>query len=336
LFGYDQREIAGEGIAVLLAPESHRDVLGALEAFRVGEDRQHELTEVVGRSRGGDRISLSLTLGRIGQGDGPATCVVIRNASRLKQAEAALSQAKRARDQAGQQATDFLTRISHEIRTPLNAIIGFAEVMLEERLGAVGSERYKSYLTDIRDSGAQVIKLVDDLLDLSKAMAGRTTVPGEGVELNDALMRGVASLQPAAARARVVLRTSFSSGLPPVLIDERSLGQVIDSLLSNAIRFTEAGGQVIASTAMTDQNEVALRIRDTGIGMSHDELEAALEPFRQVSTTRSNEGRGLGLPLARALVEANDGAFAISSEPGEGTLVEILFARSRLDTDHEA
>jgi signal transduction histidine kinase len=101
--------------------------------------------------------------------------------------------------------------------------------------------------------------------------------------------------------------------------------QVAFNVLSNAIRFTEAGGQVIASTAITDQGEIALRIRDTGIGMSADEVAAALEPFRQVSATRSSEGRGLGLPLAKALVESNRGTFSVTSAPKQGTLVEVLF-----------
>jgi signal transduction histidine kinase len=171
-----------------------------------------------------------------------------------------------------------------------------------------------------------VIKLVDDLLDLSKAMFGQAPIPRDGLDLNGVLAESVNILQPLASRERIILRTSFAAGLPPLFVEERSARQVAVNILSNAIRFTEAGGQVIASTAVTDQGEIALRIRDTGIGMSADELEGALEPFRQVSTTRGAAGgRGLGLPLAKALVEANRGSFTIASNPHEGTLVEILF-----------
>jgi signal transduction histidine kinase len=263
----------------------------------------------------------------------------MRDEARLRQAESDLARARRSSGKADRQAAAFLGRISHEVRTPLNAIIGFAEVMIEERFGPIGTSRYKSYLADIRDSGTQVIKLVDDLTDLANAITGRFEIPEDGIDLNQAVVDTVAALQPAAARARIVVRTSFASGLPRLFVDARAIRQVVDNILSNAIGFTEAGGQVIASTALSDRGEIVLRIRDTGIGMSADEIETALEPFRQPSALRT-EGRGLGLPLAKALVEANRGSLVITSRSGEGTLVEVLFpaatARSAAAATEEA
>ncbi len=141
---------------------------------------------------------------------------------------------------------------------------------------------------------------------------------------------GVALMQPQAARERIVMRTSFAQKLPAVVADERSVRQIVLNVIVNAIRFTEAGGQVIVSTALTDRGEVAFRVRDTGIGMTEEEIESALEPFRQLATARKRGGTGLGLPLTKALVEANRGAMQISSSPNEGTLVEVLFPPMRV------
>jgi signal transduction histidine kinase len=137
-------------------------------------------------------------------------------------------------------------------------------------------------------------------------------------------------MQPAAARERIVIRTSFASGLPRLVADERSIRQVALNLVSNAVRYTEPGGQVIVSTSLTDAGELAFRVRDTGIGMTQAEIEDALEPFRQVSVIRREDGTGLGLPLSKALVEANRGTFSITSRRGEGTLVEVLFPSARV------
>jgi len=140
----------------------------------------------------------------------------------------------------------------------------------------------------------------------------------------------VALLQPQAARERIVLRTSFAENLPNLSVDERSLRQIILNLLSNAVKFTDAGGQVIVSTAKGPDGDMVFRVRDTGIGMNDTEVEAALEPFRQLATARKPGGTGLGLPLTKALVEANQGTLRISSRKDEGTLVEVVFPPARV------
>jgi len=138
-------------------------------------------------------------------------------------------------------------------------------------------------------------------------------------------------MQPQANREGVILRSALPR-VPPVVADARSIRQILFNLISNAIKFTREGGQVIVSTALSDAGEVVLRVRDTGIGMSDKEITTALEPFRQVATrSRAQaEGTGLGLPLTKALAEANRAAFAIESRPGEGTLVEITFPSTRV------
>ncbi len=332
LFGYDQRDVVGDAITVLLSPESHIVALDYLEGLRSPgvASLLNDGREVLGRERQGGTIPLFMTMGRVNDGPDRKFCAVLRDITAFKKTEGELLGAKRAAEQASAQKSDLLAKISHEIRTPLNAIIGFAEVMLEERFGPIGNERYKEYLRDVHASGAHVISLVNDLLDLAKVEAGRLELSFTSVSLNDLVGACVTLLQPQASRDRIVVRTSFASKLPPVVADERSVRQIVLNLVSNAIKFTDAGGQVIVSTALTDRGEVAFRVRDTGIGMTEAEVEAALEPFRQLATSRKRGGTGLGLPLTKALVEANRGALQITSRPAEGTLVEVIFPPTRV------
>jgi PAS domain S-box-containing protein len=332
LFGYDQREVVGDAITVLLAPESHMVALDYLDRLRspgVGS-LLNDGREVWGRVRQGGSMALFMTMGSVSEGPGRKFCAVLRDITAFKKAEGELMGAKRAAEEASAQKSDLLAKISHEIRTPLNAIIGFAEVMLEERFGPIGNDRYKDYLKDVHASGAHVMSLVNDLLDLAKIEAGRMDLSFTSVDLNILASACFTLMQPQAMRHRIVMRTSFAHKLPPVVADERSIRQILLNLVSNAIKFTDAGGQVILSTALTDRGEVAFRVRDTGIGMTEKEIEAALEPFRQIATSQRRGGTGLGLPLTKALVEANRGALQIASHPREGTLVEVIFPPTRV------
>jgi PAS domain S-box-containing protein len=332
LFGYDQREVTGEPISILFAPDSHNLAMDYLEGLKGGGVASvlNDGREVLGRVRQGGQVPLFMTMGRIADGAERKFCAVLRDITAWKLAERELTEARKAAERASAQKSDVLAKISHEIRTPLNAIIGFSEVMAEERFGPIGNERYKEYSRDIRESGGYLISLVNDLLDLAKIEAGRLDLEFVSVNLNDIATSAVALLQPEAARNRVVLRSGLSPKLPPVVADERSLRQIVINLLSNAVKFTDAGGQVIVSTALGDKGEAILRVRDTGIGMTEKELALALEPFRQVSTTNRGGGTGLGLPLTKALVEANRGSFVITSIKAEGTLAEVIFPPQRV------
>ncbi|MBN9442672.1 ATP-binding protein, partial [Bosea sp. (in: a-proteobacteria)] len=329
---YDQREVTGELFTLLFSAESHAPALDYLEGLKGGGVASvlNDGREVVGRVRQGGKIPLFMTMGQIAHGADPRFCAVLRDITAWKKTEGELVDARKAAEMASAQKSDVLAKISHEIRTPLNAIIGFAEVMAEERFGPIENERYKEYLRDIHQSGGYVISLVNDLLDLAKIEAGKLELDFASVNLNEIALSTVALLQPEAQRGRVVLRSGLSPKLPPVVADERSIRQIAINLLSNAVKFTDAGGQVIISTALGDQGEAILRVRDTGIGMDDDELKLALEPFRQVPTTRRSGGTGLGLPLTKALVEANRAAMAITSVKKEGTLVEITFPPQRV------
>ena len=247
-----------------------------------------------------------------------------------KKVEEELKQARQEAERTSALKSDFLAKVSHEIRTPLNAIMGFAEVIMEERFGPIGNERYRDYLRDIHTSGAHVISLVNDLLDLSKIEAGKIDLQFVSVDVNRAISEAVGIMQPQANQARIIMRLSLAPHLPKIVADERSLRQILLNLLSNAVKFNEPGGQVIISSALTDTGNAVIRIRDTGIGMSDKDIETALEPFRQLATSRQTNGTGLGLPLTKALVEANRAFFTIKSKKDEGTFVEVAFPPARV------
>ncbi|WP_457798945.1 histidine kinase dimerization/phospho-acceptor domain-containing protein [Methylocystis sp. S23] len=236
-----------------------------------------------------------------------------------------LAAARDAAEQANAAKSDFLARISHEIRTPLNAIIGFAEVMMEERFGPIGSERYKEYLKDVHSSGEHVLSLVNDLLDLSKIEAGKMELEFDRVDANAVIAECASIMQTQANQAKIVMRLALADRLPSIRADQRSLKQILLNLLSNAMKFNEPGGQVIVSSALTESGFVVIRVKDTGVGMSEDEVATALEPFKQIATSSSMRGTGLGLPLTKALIEANHASFTIRSRKNEGTLIEIAF-----------
>jgi PAS domain S-box-containing protein len=328
-FGRSVGELRGASFTLLLAPESHETGLDYLEGVRggIGSALFAEGREVLGMKRDGGPVPMLMRIGRMPEGDRLA--IVLRDLSPWRKAEEELVSAKQRSDRASSQKSDFLAKISHEIRTPLNAIIGFSEVMSEERFGPVGNPRYREYLRDIRASGEHLVSLVNDLLDLSKIEAGKLDLNFASVDLNAVVQGCVAIMQPQSHARQIVIRTSFSRTLPPVVADQRSVRQIVLNLLSNAVKFTEAGGQVIIATALTDLGQAVIRVRDTGIGMSARDIETALEPFRQLVTATAG-GTGLGLPLTKALVEANKATFAIESEVGEGTLVEVIFPPTRV------
>jgi PAS domain S-box-containing protein len=328
LFGYEYHEIARRPFTELFAPESERlarDYLdglannGLASALNAGR-------EVIGRVRQGGLIPLFMTMGRIGEGM-PKFCAVLRDITQWKRAEEDLTNAKRSAERASSAKSEFLAKISHEIRTPLNAVLGFSEVILKEQFGALGNERYREYMRDIHASGEHLVSLINDLLDLSKIEAGKLDLVFANVNLNELTRQCVALMQPQANQSRIIIRSSLAPNLPPVMADARSVRQIVLNLLSNSIKFTGAGGQVIVSTALTDRGEAVLRVRDTGHGMTEKEIETALEPFRQLATSTrwGSGGTGLGLPLTKALAEANRARFAIKSAVDAGTLVEVVF-----------
>src|SRR5450755_3587674 len=236
LFGYDAADFTELTFGDLFAPESRRSVLDYLDRLARGAAAGILETgrDSIGRVRQGGLVPLYVTIGRIEDGD--KLCAVLRDVTAWKRTEEELINARQQAERASTAKSEFLAKISHEIRTPLNAIIGFSEVMMDERFGAVGNDRYKQYLKDIHSSGGHLISLLNDLLDLSKIEAGKLELTFVSVNLNDLVQQCVAIMQQQANSERVIIRTSLPLSLPQIVADARSVRQIALNLLSNSIK----------------------------------------------------------------------------------------------------
>ena len=334
IFGYRIAEVADKPFGDLLTGESRkvlRDYLSALQGPGLASvfNDGREVNAVV---KQGGTVPLFLTIGALQSlASRAAFCAVVRDITQWKRTESELRDAKEVAEATSRQKSEFLARISHELRTPLNAIMGFSEVMRLERFGEIKNDKYRGYVNDIHSSGGLLLSLINDLLDLSKVEAGQLELNFTSVNLSDTADNAIRMLQEAATGARVVIRKAMPGDLPNVVADQRSMRQIMLNIISNAIKFTDPGGQVIVSAQLNKSGELKLRVKDTGIGMNAEQLRDALEPFKRVMTEgREVQGTGLGLPLTKALAEANRTKFEISSEPRKGTLIELTFPTTRV------
>jgi PAS domain S-box-containing protein len=334
LFGYDGAELVQRNLAELFAPESVpavRDYLQSVEGADISSllEQGRDRRDLLARVRSGGLIPVSMTMGRT-QAHGPNFFAVFRDLSQSKKSESELREARRLAERAASAKSDMLARISHEVRTPLNAIIGFAEVMIGERFGALGNERYVEYMKDIRASGERVIAIINDLLDLTRIETGKLDLAFTNQNLNDLVEQCVSVMQPQANRERIIIRTSLAHMLPQVVADARALRQITLNLIGNSIHLANAGGQVIVSTALSDFGEVVLRVRDTGHGLNDNEVAAAMEPFRTPAPSdQASDSSGVSLSLTKALVEANRAQFQIKTGGhSSGTLIEVVFSHA--------
>ncbi len=321
-FGYRSPAelIEAGGLAAILTRE-------AAASMRANGNGRSELVDALTRSR--RRLKIAFTSTAL---DCEPDLTLIRLIDqRALDEEAAPTEAEHNANAASGRL-DFLAKVSHEVRTPLNSILGFTELMLQERFGPIGNARYKGYVEDIHQSGLYALSLLNDLLDISKIEAGKFELDFTAVDVPELVEDCVNSLQPLAKRSRIVLRTSLAEKLPSVVADPRRLKQILLNLLTNAIKFTKEGGQVIVSGTMVD-GELRLRVRDNGVGMTKDEIAFAMQPFHQLDTApRKQAGTGLGLPVTKALVDANRARLVLASEPGIGTSADVIFPPERLFT----
>jgi signal transduction histidine kinase len=229
-----------------------------------------------------------------------------------------------------QEQAKILATISHEVRTPLNAVIGFAELLKMEKLAPLGHEKYRGYVADILQSARHAQSLVSDILYISRIKASGLDLSPAEIALQGVVEEAVSALRPIADKAGVLLETAIAKSLPLVIADRRSLMQILLNLVSNAIKYNKPGGRVLVSAEIKAKGGIALRIADTGPGMSEEEIKATAIPFRRVRpNTAKEDGAGIGLVLSRTLAEANGGQLEIRSESGKGTTVDVAFPESR-------
>jgi len=239
--------------------------------------------------------------------------------------------AKEEAELASRTKTEFLANMSHELRTPLNAIIGFSQVMAEEVMGPLGSARYTGYARDICSSAQHLLGIISDILDVSKLEAGKVDLEEQDAEIAQ-IVQDVVQLVGERARAlEVTIDTALDSDLPQLRADALKLKQVLLNLVTNAIKFSHAGGHVLLRAGFTPQG-LTLAVVDHGIGMDEGEVETAVTRFGQVASTwsRKHPGTGLGLPLAIGLVELHGGRLSIESQKGVGTTVTVVLPLDRV------
>lgn len=221
--------------------------------------------------------------------------------------------------------SEFLANMSHELRTPLNAVNGFSEIMVGELFGPLGDARYKEYAQDILNSGQHLLALINDILDMAKIEAGKLNLKFEPIRIEDVAEDAVRLIRNRAESAGLALVLEMPT-LPELEADYRSMKQVILNLLSNALKFTPRGGTVTLSADADLGDRIRVSVRDTGIGISAEDLARLAQPFEQIETqhSKTQQGTGLGLALTKSLVEMHQGVLKMESAPGVGTTVSII------------
>lgn len=249
----------------------------------------------------------------------------------LKLKNTELEKAKDVAEGANRAKSQFLANISHELRTPLNAIIGFSSILMNQLFGSLGDPKYLEYSKDINESGTHLLDIINDILDLSKAEAGKLTLHYEEVHIGKAISKCLTILSERAQKGKVTITTSIPKMLPMLVADRLRFIQIMLNIISNAVKFTEENGkvhlEVFTRTIGDEVSQFVIKIEDSGIGMAKDDIDKAFQSFGQVDSglNRKYEGTGLGLPLTKKLMELHYGEIGIESEMGKGTVVTLTF-----------
>ncbi len=248
-------------------------------------------------------------------------------AGRLEQARKDAERARMDAEHANRSKSEFLAMMSHELRTPLNAVLGFSSVLDQELFGPPGNDKYAEYARLIHDSGAHLLAIINDILDLAKVEAGRMDIDPARIDMRDIAGECTTLVRGLAEKHGVRVAVNVEDPARPLHADRRMTKQMIVNLLSNACKFAPAGSTVELRCANAPDGGTRVSITDTGPGMNEGEIAIALEPFRQVGdvTTNSRSGTGLGLPLVKSFIEMHGGRLDIQSTPGEGTRATLYF-----------
>src|SRR5580704_18143215 len=268
-----------------------------------------------------------------GQGDGHLIARAMRYAIERKRTELQLIEARDLAEAASQAKSAFLANMSHELRTPLNAIIGFSEIIAGELFGAEASGLYRQYAGHINGSGQHLLKLVNEVLDVSKFVYGQLDLEEVPVDLAELLHECVDLMELQLGEKRLALCLAVPEDLALLTADPLRLKQVLLNLLSNSVKFSKPDTAVEIAVALTQEGDLTVAITDHGIGMRAEDIPTALEPFRQINRKpgQAQEGTGLGLPLAKMMVEKHGGALSLTSVPGEGTTVCVTIPGWRIN-----
>lgn len=253
----------------------------------------------------------------------------------LEVAKSMSDEARRRAEEANLAKSRFLASMSHELRTPLNAILGFSEVMATEVLGPLNNPTYKEYVTDIHTSGQHLLNLINEILDLSRIEAGRYQLNEEAVQLVDITEDCIGMVQLRAKSKSIRIVEQYEPAMPSIWADEKAVRQIVLNILSNAVKFTPQGGEIVVKAGWTASGGQYVSIKDNGPGIAEEEIPVVLSAFGQgsIAIKSAEQGTGLGLPIVQALLHKHDGQFYLKSKLREGTeCIAILPAKRVLQT----
>jgi PAS domain S-box-containing protein len=284
------------------------------------------------RRRDGKVIWISENARAVRDWTGRIVCYegTVENVTARYAAQRAMQRALGEAEEANRAKSAFLAAMSHELKTPLNAVLGFSEIIKDEMLGAISPPRYRSYAADIHASGTRLLAIVSDILDVARLSGGAITLQARSYSVA-ALAEEALTLARIATKDGRDVCLDVPHTLPLVDADPQRLRQCLVNLLSNALKFTPEGGEVTLVAWVGPSGGLCFAVADTGIGIAQEKIDAALEPFRQLdgSLARRFEGAGLGLSIAKSLVELHGGALTIVSAVGRGTTVTIALPAVR-------
>ena len=355
LFGYGREEMLGQRVEMLIPERFRAGHPGHVGKFT--HDAAHRPMgqgwNFMGLTKDGTEIPVDISLGPIEVDGEQMVLSAIRDISDRKAYEdeiihsrelaeqqavslehlnVDLMKARDGAEAASKAKSNFLAMMNHELRTPLNAIMGFSNIIRSEAMGPIGNESYVEYIGNIHESGQHLLTVIEDILDLSRIETGQLALDDELVDVSDLINGAVRLFKDQAIQDGITLREDVAGHLPPLRGDVRKLKQILASLISNGVKFTERGGEVVVSARVAKNSYMIIKIADTGIGIAPEDIPMALAPFGQVESymDRPHDGAGRGLPLAKALVELHGGSFDLQSKPGEGTTVTLRMPAERL------
>lgn len=334
-FGYAADEVVGRNVRILMPEPDSKQHDGFLQSYlRTGQGKILGIgpREVVGLRKDGSTFAMDLAISELIIGESRVFIGIARDITTRKEADEALNSSKEQAELANRAKSQFLANMSHELRTPLNAIIGFSDIIHGQTFGPVGSPKYLEYVDDINQAGRHLLKIINDILDLSKIEAGKVELHESAVNVSEAIGSCMILVSERAHKGEVNLKLNLAEGLSSLYADERKLKQILINLLSNAIKFTHPGGKVEIKVWSRSDTGYVFQITDSGIGMALEDIPTALSPFKQVDgeLSRNFDGTGLGLPLSKTLTEMHGGSLDLQSEVGVGTTVTVRFPAERV------